>query len=67
MKMPKSKTQIYIVMRSTLDGNQAAVGSFLTYEGADNYKGSCEQSWKDHGFTEDEGHFYLDTVIYYNE
>jgi len=46
MKFPKHRANCYVVMRY-IGHTSAVCGVFPTYEGADAFKGACEQDWLD--------------------
>lgn len=66
MKLPKSKTGMYVVERH-LNGEQEGVptGIFVTEESADNYAGACEQEFKEKGILAYV--FRTHYVTFYNE
>lgn len=66
MKLPKSRTGLYVVSRHE-NGVQEGVpvGIFVTAESADNYAGSCEQKLVDSGITLYV--FRTSYVMFYNE
>lgn len=46
MKFPKHRADCYVVTRLIMD-TTTVIGVFPTYEGADAFKGACEQDWRD--------------------
>ncbi len=64
MKLPKTKTGLWVVERSLI-GHLAGIpaGIFLTEEGANDYAGSCEQEFKDRNI--DSYRFHVTYVMYY--
>lgn len=46
MKFPKHRANCYVVVRY-LGSDAAVCGVFPTWEGADAFKGACEQDWID--------------------
>ena len=57
MKLPKHRANIYVVERRVLNNavvSYAVVGVFPTSEGADYFKGACEQDFRDRGFSDDD-------------
>lgn len=66
MKLPKTKTGLYVVGRYELGANEGIpVGIFATEEGANNYTGACEQEFLDKGITAYS--FRYTYVMFYNE
>ena len=66
MKLPKTKTGLYVVMRHLHTSDDGfPVGIFATEEGADNYAGKCEQEFLDHGVNI--YHFRKTYTSFYNE
>ena len=64
MKLPRHRTNVYLVERRVLNNtvvSYAVVGVFPTAEGADHFKGACEQDFRDRGF--DEGDFTFSVVL----
>ena len=53
MKFPKNRANVFVVVREDTDEfrlqllNTAILGVFGSLEEADNYKGACEQEWKE--------------------
>lgn len=69
MKLPKHRANVYIVERRVLNNttvNYAVVGVFPTPEGADYFKGACEQEFRERGFTDDDFTFSVVLGTYYD-
>jgi hypothetical protein len=66
MKLPKSKTGLYVVERRCMGENGGVpIGIFVTGEAADNYAGACEQELKDKGIV---AYWFRPIyVMFYNE
>lgn len=65
MKFPKHRADCYVVERRIEHpelGSTAIVGVFPSHEGADAFRGACEQEWRDRGFF-DEGRFVTTFVV----
>ena len=62
MKFPKHRANIYLVQRE-MDG--VVCGAFSTPEGADEFKGACEQEIKDRGLSSDTFKYYVALGTYY--
>jgi len=62
MKYPKHRANIYLVQRE-LDG--VVCGAFSTSEGADEFKGACEQDIQDKRLSTDFFKFYVSLGTYY--
>lgn len=66
MKLPKSKTGMFLVERHVNGSNEGVpIAIFLTEESANNYAGSCEQNFLDANITE--FNFRAHLVTFYNE
>lgn len=66
MKLPKTKTGLFVVSRYEIGANDGVpVGIFVTLESADNYAGACEQKLIDVGVTAYT--FRSNYVMFYNE
>ena len=66
MKLPKTKTGLFIVIRHLNgEGDGIPVGIFATEEGADNYAGACEQELIDKGILA--YNFRTVFTMFYNE
>lgn len=63
MKFPKHRTNIFVVQRTF--PTDAICGVFLSLDGADDFKGECEQSFRDRGFTDDDFNFEVVLSTYY--
>jgi hypothetical protein len=70
MKLPKHRANVYVVERRVLDisgiVSYAVVGVFPTVEGADHFKGACEQEFHDRGFSDDDFTFNVVLSTYYD-
>ena len=69
MKLPKHRANIYVVERRILNSaaiNYAVVGVFPTAEGADHFKGACEQEFRERGFSDDDFTFSVVLSTYYD-
>lgn len=69
MKLPKHRANVYVVERRILNNvaiNYAVVGVFPTDEGADHFKGACEQEFRERGFTDDDFTFSVALSTYYD-
>jgi hypothetical protein len=69
MKLPKHRANIYLVERRVLNDTAityAVVGVFPTHEGADYFKGACEQDFRDRGFADDDFTFSVVLSTYYD-
>ena len=66
MKLPKSKTGLFVVERH-LNGEDdgCPIAVWLTEESADNYAGACEQEFKEKGIYA--YNFRTHYVTFYNE
>jgi len=66
MKLPKSKTGLFVVCRHVMAAEEGTpVGIFLTAESADNYAGACEQQMLEKGLST--FNFRVHYVMFYNE
>jgi len=66
MKLPKSKTGMFVVERHLNGENDGCpIAIFLTEESADNYAGACEQEFKEKGILTYV--FRAHYVTFYNE
>ena len=61
----KSKSNLFLVIRKDLKGNEIPIAGFLTPESADNYAGECTQQFLDKGITEFV--FGIVPVMYYDQ
>jgi hypothetical protein len=69
MKFPKHRANVYVVERRVLNVtvvSYAVVGVFPTAEGADHFKGACEQDFRDRGFSDDDFTFTVVLSTYYD-
>jgi hypothetical protein len=69
MKLPKHRANVYLVERRVLSStvvSYAVVGVFPTPEGADHFKGACEQEFRDRGFNDDDFTFSVVLGTYYD-
>jgi hypothetical protein len=69
MKLPKHRANVYVVERRILNAaaiNYAVVGVFPTDEGADHFKGACEQEFRERGFSDDDFTFSVVLSTYYD-
>jgi len=69
MKLPKHRANIYVVERRVLNNivvSYAVVGVFPTAEGADYFKGACEQEFRDRGFDDADFTFSVVLSTYYD-
>jgi hypothetical protein len=69
MKLPKHRANVYVVERRVLNDTVvsfATVGVFPTAEGADHFKGACEQDFRDRGFSDDDFTFSVVLGTYYD-
>lgn len=69
MKFPKHRANIFVVERRILDKavvSYTVIGVFPTAEGADNFKGACEQDFRERGFTDDDFAFTVTMSTYYD-
>lgn len=69
MKLLKHRANVYLVERRVLDkavASYAVVGVFPTPEGADYFKGACEQEFRERGFTDDDFAFTVVLGTYYD-
>jgi hypothetical protein len=69
MKLPKHRANVYLVERRVLSStvvSYAVVGVFPTSEGADHFKGACEQEFRDRGFNDDDFTFSVVLGTYYD-
>lgn len=70
MKFPKHRANVYVVERRILNPTAtvsfAVVGVFPTPEGADHFKGACEQEFRDRGFSDDDFTFSVILSTYYD-
>jgi len=64
MKLPKNKTNLYIVVRHYAN-NTSIIGGFSDWEAADNFREACQQEWKDLGATEKDVQFDVELTTYY--
>ncbi|MDE3022300.1 MAG: hypothetical protein KGI54_10605 [Pseudomonadota bacterium] len=66
MKFPKHRANVFVVQRSPVSfndgmyGGGVVVGVFPTSEGADEFKGACEQEFVDKGL---KGCFLFDVTM----
>jgi len=66
MKLPKSKTGMFLVERHINGRDEGTpIAIFVTEESADNYAGACEQEFKERGFLDYV--FRAHYVTFYNE
>jgi len=66
MKLPKTKTGLFVVSRYEIGADEGVpVGIFVTLEAADNYAGAYEQKLKDVGVSAYS--FRPSYVMFYNE
>lgn len=69
MKLPRHRANVYLVERRVLNStvvSYACVGVFPTAEGADHFKGACEQDFRDRGFDESDFTFSVVLGTYYD-
>ena len=66
MKLPKTKTGLFVVSRYEIGANDGVpIGIFATEEAALDYAGACEQEFKDSGIL---AYTFRPTyVMFYNE
>lgn len=72
MKLPKHRSNIFLVERTVLYTPDAipafcVVGTFLTPEGADDFKGACIQDFVDRGIPEQCYSFRVGMSTYYDQ
>jgi len=69
MKLPKTKTGLFLVSRYQLEhGTQdggVPIGIFVTLEAAEDYAGACAQEFTDKGIHVFD--FYVSYTMFYNE
>ena len=66
MKLPKTKTGLFVVVRKELDTEVIVpIGIFVTLEAAEDYSGACLQDFTDSGITQFD--FFVSYVTFYNE
>ena len=66
MKLPKTKTGLFLVSRAELESNASVpIGIFVTLEAAEDYAGSCQQEFTDSGISQFD--FFVSYVTFYNE
>lgn len=74
MKFPKHRTNMFIVMRETYYNSDIVydqlkdavpVGVFANVADADNFRGACEQEFKEKGFDTKDYYFSVVMSTYY--
>ena len=66
MKLPKSKTGLFVVCRHEMAADEGVpIGIFVTHESAEDYANKCEGELNDKGITV--FHFRTHYVMFYNE
>ena len=66
MKLPKTKTGLFLVSRTELETNfSVPIGIFVTLEAAEDYAGACQQEFTDSGISQYD--FLVSYVTFYNE
>jgi len=74
MKFPKHRSDMFIVMRETYYNSDIVydqlkdstpVGVFVKWGDADDFRGACEQEFKEKGFDEKDYYFSVVLSTYY--
>lgn len=74
MRFPKHRSNMFIVMRETYNPSHiiydslrdaVPVGVFVNADAADDFRGACEQEFKEKGFDEENYHFSVVLSTFY--
>lgn len=74
MRFPKHRSNMFVVMRETYYNSPVVydqlkdsvpVGLFTSAEAADDFRGACEQEFKEKGFDEKDYYFSVVLSTYY--